>query len=47
MSVADIGPVVAGEPDLVHAVIERDDAGNNLADVVNQPLGHPSRNARA
>jgi hypothetical protein len=36
-----MGPVVAGEPDLVHAVVEADDAvfRHNLADIVDDTLG--------
>ena len=38
--VGDVGAVVAGEPDLVHAVVEADDAvlRHDLADVVHDPL---------
>ena len=38
--VRHVGSVVAGKPDLVHAVIERDDAvlGNDLPDVVDDAL---------
>lgn len=38
--IGDMGAVIAGKPDLVHAIVEADDAvlGHDLAHVVHDPL---------
>ena len=39
--VGDVGAIIPGEPDLVHAIVQANDAviGHHLPDIGDQPLG--------